>query len=64
MTREKAKLVELSGDGYADGHLVYDTAKCPSCGYTLDDDFDIDTHHEPYCPHCGQKLDWNVGEEE
>lgn len=64
MTRDKAKLVELSGDGYADGYLVYDTALCPNCGYVLDDDFNIECQHEPYCPHCGQRLDWEVGETE
>lgn len=64
MNRDKPMTVLLSGDGYADGHLVYDTVECPSCGYILDDDFDIDAHHEPYCPHCGQRLNWEFGETE
>lgn len=59
-----ARPVFLYGDGYADGSMVYDTAECPNCGYTLDDDFDFDKPHEPYCPRCGQLLDWNVREDE
>ena len=54
-------MILLEGDGYADGSLVYDTAICPVCGYVLDDEFDVEDNHEPYCPHCGQKLNWNVG---
>lgn len=52
--KQKAKKPDFEGDGYADGHLVYDTWICPYCGkhYEVDyDDYD-------FCPNCGQKLDW------
>ena len=56
----KAKKVIFEGSGYADGYLVYDIARCPNCDFVLDDDcFDPKYHYEPYCPHCGQRLDWN-----
>lgn len=44
----------LEGDGYADGEMVYDMWRCPSCNklYEIDDRYD-------YCPNCGQKLLWN-----
>ena len=53
--KQTAKRPDYEGDGYADGHLVYDTWICPCCGkhYEVDyDDYD-------YCPNCGQKLDWS-----
>lgn len=63
MNRDEPKTVYLQGDGYSDGELVYDTAICPSCGYVLDDDYDQENLYEPYCPHCGQRLNWEIGEE-
>ena len=53
--KQKEKKPDFEGDGYADGHLVYDTWICPCCGkhYEVDyDDYD-------FCPNCGQKLDWS-----
>ena len=53
--KQKAKRPDYEGDGYSDGHLVYDTWICPCCGkhYEVDyDDYD-------FCPTCGQKLDWS-----
>lgn len=55
LEKQKAKKPDFEGDGYADGHLVYDTWICPCCGkhYEVDyDDYD-------FCPNCGQKLDWS-----
>lgn len=55
--KQKSKKPDFEGDGYADGHLVYDTWICPCCGkhYEVDyDDYD-------FCPNCGQKLDWEGG---
>ena len=48
--------VELTGDGYADGEIVYDFEKCPKCGWDFENG-DKDWE-EPYCCHCGQKLHW------
>lgn len=58
------KPVFLTGDGYADGNLVFDTACCPECYFVLTDEFDCYSEYEPYCPHCGQRLDWNICEED
>lgn len=52
--KQKAKRPDYEGDGYSDGHLVYDTWICPCCGkhYEVDyDDYD-------FCPTCGQCIDW------
>ena len=50
------KTVIYSGEGYADGYMVYDMAECPTCGYKYengDKDWGL-----PFCPSCGQKLNW------
>lgn len=59
--REKqvAKKPNIEGDGYADGHLVYDTWFCPNC----DKDYEIDYDDYDYCPNCGQRIDKSVMEE-
>lgn len=54
--------VELEGDGYADGELVYDYGKCPKCGW--DFEYGDKDWEEPYCCHCGQKLKWFESEEQ
>ena len=43
------------GDGYSDGHLVYDTWICPLCEKRYEADYD----DYDYCPDCGQKIDWS-----
>lgn len=58
---QEPQLVIYSGDGYADGELVYDWAECPKCGYEYEED-DKDWK-EPFCPHCGQALEWSEYEE-
>ena len=47
------------GDGYADGHLVYDTWICPCC----EKRYEVDYDNYYYCPNCGQKLDWEDDDE-
>ena len=49
----------FESDGYADGYPVYDTWVCPNCG----EDYEIEYDHYDYCPHCGQKIDWDTEEE-
>ena len=44
-------------NGYADGELVYDYAKCPICGH--DFEYGINDWGCEYCSDCGQKLDWS-----
>ena len=56
------KQVELEGDGYWDGQLVYDSGKCPNCGWTFE--YTDKDWEEPYCCHCGQKLHWFIDENE
>jgi len=53
--------VELEGDGYADGKLVYDYGKCPKCGWQFE--YGEKDWEEPYCCHCGQKLHWFESED-
>ena len=54
--------VLYSGDGYADGYMVYDMAECPNCGYEYEDgdkDWGL-----PFCPNCGQELNWERSDKE
>ena len=53
--------VIYSGDGYADGHMVYDLANCPACNFAYEAS-DKDWG-EPFCPHCGQRLAWKFEKE-
>lgn len=57
----ESKKVIYRGDGYSDGELVYDMAECPSCGFEYEESDWI--WKEPYCPHCGQLLDWEIEHE-
>lgn len=53
---QEQKTVLYSGDGYADGYMVYDMAECPNCGYEYeegDKDWGL-----LFCPNCGQSLNW------
>jgi hypothetical protein len=52
------KMVDYYGDGDSDGEIVYDGAKCPSCGMDFEES-DSDWE-EPYCHACGQALKWEV----
>lgn len=53
--KQRAKKPNLEGDGYADGHMVYDTWICPCCGIS----YEIDYDDYKYCPDCGQHIDWS-----
>lgn len=62
VTPHESKTVLYSGDGYADGYMVYDMAECPNCGYEYeegDKDWGL-----PFCPNCGQSLNWESEVEE
>ena len=56
LTRDIEMQVDLEGDGFWDGQLVYDIGTCPNCGRTFE--YDTPEWKEPYCCHCGQKLHW------
>jgi rubredoxin len=60
--REKQipKTPNIEGDGYADGHHVYDTWICPNC----ETDYEIDYDDYDYCPKCGQAINKSVFEGE
>lgn len=45
----------FTGDGYADGNIVYDTWTCPNCGT----DYEVEYDDYKCCPECGQKIDWS-----
>ena len=52
--KQKAKKPDFEGDGYADGHLVYDTWISPCCkkqNKKKKKKYDL-------CPNGGQKLNW------
>ena len=51
--KQTAKKPSYEGDGYADGHLVYDTWICPNCEKHYEFDYD----NYDYCPNCGQHID-------
>ena len=53
--KQKAKKPDYEGDGYSDGHLVYDTWICPCCSKH----YEIDYDDYEYCPNCGQHIDWS-----
>ncbi len=59
LEKQISKKPTYEGDGYADGHLVYDTWICPCCEKRYEVDYDNYDH----CPNCGQKLDWEDDDE-
>lgn len=54
LEKQIPKKPDLEGDGYADGHLVYDTWICPNCGVK----YEVDYEEYDWCPDCGQHIDW------
>ena len=56
LEKQIARKPEYEADGYADGELVYDYAKCPICGH--DFEYEINDWGCNYCSNCGQKLDF------
>ena len=54
--RQKPKMPDYEGDGYADGEMVYDIWICPNCGKKYEVDYDDYKH----CPNCGQAIDENL----
>jgi len=54
--RAKAMRPDYEADGYADGHLVYDSAYCPECRHSFEEG--VNDWGSAFCPDCGQKLDW------
>lgn len=59
---QEPKTVIYSGDGYADGYMVYDMAECPNCGYEYD--YGDKDWGLSFCPNCGQKLNWERSDKE
>jgi rubrerythrin len=53
LEKQIPKKPDIEGDGYADGHLVYDTWICPNC----EERYEIDYDYYDYCPKCGQAID-------
>ena len=61
LRKQISQQVELIGDGYANGQIVYDYAQCPNCQRAFEET--DDSWECGYCPCCGQALDW-WGDEE
>lgn len=61
LEKQIPKKPKYEADGYADGELVYDYAKCPICGH--DFEYGINDWGCEYCSDCGQKLNWESDEE-
>ena len=57
---QEPKTVIYSGDGYADGFMVYDMAECPNCGRKFE--YGDETWNCNFCPDCGQALNWEWSE--
>lgn len=57
--KQKKKAPDYEGDGYADGHMVYDTWVCPGC----EAKYEVDYDDFSYCPECGQAINWEESEE-
>lgn len=55
--KQTAKKPDYEADGYADGVLAYDYAKCPVCGHSFE--AGVNDWGCSYCSDCGQKLDWS-----
>ena len=55
LAKQIPKKPTYEGDGYSDGHLVYDTWICPLC----EKRYEVDYDDYDYCPNCGQKIDWS-----
>lgn len=53
--KQKAKIPDVSGDGYFEGQIVYDTYECPNCGKSYEIEYDY--YYYKYCPECGQAMD-------
>lgn len=60
LEKQIAKKPDVEGDGYADGHIVYDTWICPNC----ENHYEIDYDNYDYCPNCGQKILLDLGDED
>ena len=54
--KQTPQILYFEADGYADGVLCYDYAKCPVCG--RDFEYNINDWGAKYCADCGQALDW------
>jgi hypothetical protein len=57
LEKQIPKKPHYEADGYADGVLAYDYAKCPICGH--DFECGINDWGCAYCQDCGQALDWD-----
>lgn len=57
--KQKQKTPVYEGDGFADGHMVYDIWICPNCGAKYEVDYDDFS----YCPKCGQAINREESEE-
>lgn len=57
LKKQIPKKPDYEADGYADGVLCCDYAKCPVCGHDFEEG--INDWGCGYCSDCGQALDWS-----
>lgn len=57
INKQIAKKPDYEADGYADGVLAYDYAKCPVCEHEFE--YGINDWGCAFCQDCGQALDWS-----
>ena len=50
--KNEPKRANVCGDGYYDGHLVYDEYSCPNCGKI----YELEYEEYEYCTNCGQHM--------
>lgn len=60
LKKQDPMVPDVYGDGYADGLPVYDMWDCPACGTS----YEIEGEQHEYCPHCGQRINWEGYKEE
>ena len=57
LEKQIPKKLDLEADGYADGVLAYDYAKCRVCEHDFEEG--VNDWGCVYCQDCGQALDWS-----
>lgn len=57
LEKQMPRKPDYEADGYADGVLAYDYAKCPVCEHEFE--YGINEWGSAFCQDCGQALDWS-----
>ena len=60
LEKQMPESIDLEGDGYEDGVIIYDIWICPRCGKHYELEYD----YYDFCPNCGQRIDWSNKDDE